>query len=107
VPSGQYILAQQPPFYQPPREFYQQAEPPPVVTQNVQTTLPPVDPPYLVQINRTNFVPPEFPGPPFTGPPLASDGHPILVSYQELQFKSAPRILNQAEGTDWTFLGVG
>jgi len=106
VPSGQYILAQQPPFYQPPHEFYQQAEPPPVVAQNVPA-LPPVEPPYLVQVNRTNFVPPEFPGPPFTGPPLASDGHPILVSYQELQFKSAPRILNQAEGTDWTFLGVG
>lgn len=106
MPSGQYILAQQPPFYQPPREFYQQAEPPPVVAQNVPT-LPPMEPPYLVQVNRTNFVPPEFPGPPFTGPPLASDGHPILVSYQELQFKSAPRILNQAEGTDWTFLGVG
>jgi hypothetical protein len=51
-----------------------QAKPPPVVTQSIQT-VPLVDQPYLVHVNGTNFIPP------FTGPQLASDGHPLLVLY--------------------------
>jgi len=102
VPPG-YVLHQT--FYPQPQAVPQApVQELPIVTQTVS----PHPPQYLVQINRSNFVPPEFhQAPPFTAPQLASDGHPILVSYPELQFKSGPRVLNQSEGTDWTFLGVG
>ncbi|PTU18279.1 hypothetical protein P175DRAFT_0485630 [Aspergillus ochraceoroseus IBT 24754] len=55
---------------------------------------------------RTGYLPPEF-QPAYVGLPTG-DGHPIMVSYTpSFQYKQPTRILNQPEGTDWTFLGVG
>lgn len=56
---------------------------------------------------RTNYLPPDYPQPP---PPYQGHQMPegMMVSYHpNFQYKSQPRLLNQAEGTDWTYLGVG
>ncbi|KAL2215827.1 putative C2H2 finger domain protein [Thermoascus aurantiacus ATCC 26904] len=125
VPSDQYILAQQPFYPQPTTqstEFYPQQnvsvaqvpvqESPAVVAQNVPVSSPvetqqyfqlmqPFDP------NRTNYMPPEFQQPPYAGPPIL-DCQPMMVPYHpDFQYKQPTRILDQPEGTDWGFLGVG
>lgn len=38
--------------------------------------------------------------------PLGADSQPMLGSYSDF-YKPAPRLLNQPEGTDWAFLGLG
>ncbi|KAJ6160996.1 hypothetical protein N7470_004392 [Penicillium chermesinum] len=58
---------------------------------------------------RTNYLPPEYQQPP---PPPPYQGHQMpesmMVSYHpNFQYKSQTRLLNQPEGTDWTYLGVG
>jgi hypothetical protein len=56
---------------------------------------------------RTNYMPPEYHQPPFPGHQLP-DGQPMMVGYHpNFQYKPPARILNQPEGTDWGFLGVG
>lgn len=130
----QYLIqVQQQPFYHPPQpttpthEFYPQQnlqmthiavqDPPPIVTQNIPVTSP-VDVQQHVQQymqlaqqydpNPQNYLPPEFHRPPYTAQTM-THGLPIMVSYADFEYKppTAPRILNQAEGTDWGFLGVG
>ncbi|KKA21732.1 C2H2 finger domain protein [Rasamsonia emersonii CBS 393.64] len=101
-------------------------EPQPIVPQNVPAAAPPppppppMDPQQYAQLmqprydpsQRPNYIPAEFqqpPPPPYPGHhPMAADGQPIMVTYQpEFQYKPAARILNQPEGTDWGFLGLG
>jgi hypothetical protein len=118
-------------FYQPqqavPLTQVQVPDPQPVVPQNVPAAAPPPPPPsmesqhyaHLMQprydpTHRPNYIPAEFhhpppPPPPYPGHhPMAADGHPIMVSYHpDFQYKPAARILNQPEGTDWAFLGLG
>lgn len=134
ISNDQYLLAQQPYYPQPAtpsHEFYPQQQnlpvtqvipeppPPPLVTQNL-----PVSPPleiqqmqqqvqqqYLQQLmqqqNRTGYLPPEFHQPSFTGQPMP-ETNPLMMSYlPNYQYKPPTRILNQPEGTDWAFLGVG
>lgn len=57
---------------------------------------------------RTNYMPPEYHQPQFPGHQLP-DGQPMMVGYHPNfhQYKTPTRILNQPEGTDWGFLGVG
>ncbi|KAJ5168337.1 uncharacterized protein N7482_003931 [Penicillium canariense] len=56
---------------------------------------------------RTNYLPPEYHQPPFPGHQLP-EGQPMMVGYHpNFQYKPPTRILNQPEGTDWGFLGVG
>ncbi|PKY02807.1 putative C2H2 finger domain protein [Aspergillus campestris IBT 28561] len=126
IPNDQYLLAQQP-YYPhastPNHEYYRQqnvpmtpvaVHEPPIVTQNVPVTSP-VDvhaqQQYMLMQQRydqtrPDFVPPDYQQP-FQGIPMV-DGHPLMPSYQPgFQYKSQTRILNQPEGTDWGFLGVG
>ncbi|KAA8648695.1 putative C2H2 finger domain protein [Aspergillus tanneri] len=132
VANDQYLLAQQP-YYPhsstPTHEFYPPQnipmtpvavqEAPPIVAHNVPVT-PPVDvqhvqQQYMQQLmqqrydqGRPGYVPPEFQHP-FGGVPTA-DGHGLMVTYpQNFQYKQQQqtRLLNQPEGTDWAFLGVG
>lgn len=130
LPNDQYLLAQQPYYQQPPtpsHEFYQQQniqmghvavpEPAPIVTQNVQVPSP-IDLQHAQQQymqlmqqrydqSRQGYLPPEYHQPQFAGHPLA-EGHPLMVSYNPgFSYKAPARILNQPEGTDWGFLGVG
>jgi uncharacterized Zn-finger protein len=130
MPNEQYLLAQQPFYPQPPtpsHEYYPQQqlpmahvpavqEPPAVMAQNIPVTSP-VDvhhAQHYVQLmqhrydpGRQNYVSPEFHHPPFTGHTVA-EGHPMMMSYHpNFQYKQPARILNQPEGTDWGFLGVG
>lgn len=57
--------------------------------------------------NRPNFMPPEFSQPHFTGNHMV-ESQQIMMSYlPNYEFKPPTRILNQPEGTDWGFLGVG
>ncbi|KAJ5190740.1 Zinc finger C2H2 [Penicillium cinerascens] len=56
---------------------------------------------------RTNYMPPEYHQQPFPGHQLP-EGQPMMVGYHpNFQYKPPARILNQPEGTDWGFLGVG
>ncbi|KAJ6016276.1 hypothetical protein N7540_010867 [Penicillium herquei] len=56
---------------------------------------------------RTNYLPPEYHQPPYQGHQLP-EGQPMMVGYHpNFQYKPPARILNQPEGTDWAFLGVG
>jgi len=56
---------------------------------------------------RTNYLPPEYHHPPYTGQQVP-EGQPMMVGYHpNFQYKPPARILNQPEGTDWGFLGVG
>ncbi|KAJ5778057.1 Zinc finger C2H2 [Penicillium odoratum] len=56
---------------------------------------------------RTNYLPPEYHQPPFQGHQLP-EGQPMMVGYHpNFPYKTPTRILNQPEGTDWAFLGVG
>lgn len=131
VPNDQYLLAQQP-YYPhsstPSHEFYQHQnvpmtpvavqEPPPIVAHSVPVTSPVdvqhVQQQYMQQLmqqrygqGRPGYVPPEF-QPQFASVP-AVESHPLMVTYpQNFQFKQEQtRLLNQPEGTDWGFLGVG
>ncbi|PLB55066.1 putative C2H2 finger domain protein [Aspergillus steynii IBT 23096] len=131
VPNDQYLLAQQP-YYPhsstPTHDFYQHQnvpmtpvavqEPPPIVAHSVPVTSPVdvqhVQQQYMQQLmqqryghGRPGYVPPEF-QPPFASVP-AVESHPLMVTYpQNFQFKQEQtRLLNQPEGTDWGFLGVG
>lgn len=55
----------------------------------------------------TSYLPTEYHQPPFPGHQLP-EGHPMMVGYHpNFQYKPPTRILNQPEGTDWGFLGVG
>lgn len=132
VPDDQYLLAQQPYYPQsatPSHEFYPPQslpvtqmvpEPQPLVTQNVSVSpsleIQQMQQQYLQMVqhqhqhqpqtqqpNRPNFLPPDFHQPSFTGNPMA------MMSYlPNYEFKPpAARLLNQPEGTDWGFLGVG
>ncbi|KAJ5920746.1 Zinc finger C2H2 [Penicillium verhagenii] len=117
--NEQYLLAQQPyypnsatpnhDFYSPPTvqmgsvPVHEGAHP--IVTQNV---------PYIQMMQqrydptpRTNYLPPEYHQPPYQGHQLP-EGQPMMVGYHpNLPYKNPTRILNQPEGTDWAFLGVG
>ncbi|KAJ5086569.1 Zinc finger protein [Penicillium alfredii] len=57
---------------------------------------------------RTTYLPPEYhQPPPFPGHQLP-DAQSMMMSYHpNFQYKAPTRILNQPEGTDWGFLGVG
>ncbi|KAJ5183672.1 transcriptional regulator family: C2H2 zinc finger [Penicillium capsulatum] len=58
---------------------------------------------------RTNYLPPEFhPPQPFPGAQMPN-GQPMMVDFHPTFEYKPPttRILNQPEGTDWGFLGVG
>jgi hypothetical protein len=56
---------------------------------------------------RANYMPPEYHQPPFPGHQIP-EGQPMMVGYHpNFQYKPPTRILNQPEGTDWGFLGVG
>ncbi|KAF7717951.1 Zinc finger C2H2 type domain-containing protein [Penicillium ucsense] len=58
-------------------------------------------------IPRANFLSPEYHQAPFAGHQI-QEGQPLMVGYhQNFQYKPPTRILNQPEGTDWGFLGVG
>ncbi|KAE8146943.1 putative C2H2 finger domain protein [Aspergillus avenaceus] len=132
APNDQYLLAQQP-YYPnsstPTHEFYTHPsipitpvpmqDAPPIVTHNVPVTSP-VDvqqaQQQYMQLMQQRYepgrqgygIPPEFQQP-FPGVPTV-DSHPLMVTYPNnfQQFKQQQtRILNQPEGTDWGFLGVG
>lgn len=136
VSNDQYLLAQQP-YYPhsatPSHDYYPQQNlpvtqivpeaPPSLVTQQNVPVSPPlelqqVQQQYLQQLmqqqryeqqNRTNYVPPEYHQQSFATPnPMAETQQPLMMSYLPTysQYK-APRMLNQPEGTDWGFLGVG
>lgn len=131
VPNDQYLLAQQPyyPHAQTPsHDFYPPTslpitpvpvqDAPPIVTQSVPVTSP-VDvhqaQQQYMQLMQQRYdpsrqgysIPPEFQQP-FPGVPTM-EGHPLMVTYpHNFQYKQhQTRILNQPEGTDWGFLGVG
>ena len=56
---------------------------------------------------RTTYLPPDYHPPHFQGHQLP-EGQPMMVGYHpNFQYKTPTRILNQPEGTDWAFLGVG
>ncbi|KAJ6089796.1 hypothetical protein N7467_005012 [Penicillium canescens] len=57
---------------------------------------------------RTNYIPAEYQQQPYPGHQMPQE-QPMMVSYHpNYAYKPpAPRILNQPEGTDWGFLGVG
>jgi len=56
---------------------------------------------------RTSYLPQEYQQPPFPGHHMP-EGQSMMVSYHpNFQYKPPARILNQPEGTDWGFLGVG
>ncbi|KAJ5280898.1 hypothetical protein N7478_006270 [Penicillium angulare] len=57
---------------------------------------------------RTNYIPEyHHQAPPYQGHQLP-EGQPMMVGYHpNFQYKTPTRILNQPEGTDWAFLGVG
>ncbi|GKZ43372.1 hypothetical protein AbraIFM66951_004471 [Aspergillus brasiliensis] len=135
VPNEQYLLAQQP-YYPhtptPTHEFYPHQslhitpvpiqDPPPIVTQHIPVTSP-VDvhraQQHYMQLvqqqqqqqqqrydpGRQGYLPPEFQQPYHTLP--TADGPPLMVTSTQSDYKPPARILNQPEGTDWGFLGVG
>jgi hypothetical protein len=57
---------------------------------------------------RANYIPEQYPHPSFQGHQLPPE-QPMMVSYNPNYAYKTPgsRLLNQSEGTDWTFLGVG
>ncbi|EAW10585.1 putative C2H2 finger domain protein [Aspergillus clavatus NRRL 1] len=56
---------------------------------------------------RQGYIPPEYQQQTFVPQPIV-EGHPMMASYNpNFQYKQPTRILNQPEGTDWRFLGVG
>ncbi|RMJ22366.1 hypothetical protein PHISP_06766 [Aspergillus sp. HF37] len=121
LPNDQYLLTQQPFYSQHPNpghEFYSQnlpishvtiPEAPAVVPQSLP--LSPV--PDLQQTqqmprfeqSRPAYVIPEYSAQPLAGHYMASG--PLMVPYNDFQYKPPIRLLNQPEGTDWGFLGVG
>ncbi|KAF9888005.1 hypothetical protein FE257_009395 [Aspergillus nanangensis] len=129
-PNDQYLLAQQP-YYPhtstPTHDFYPpqpiqitpvpvQEPPPPIVAHSVPVTTPmdvqQAQQQYMQLMqqrydpNRPGYVPPEFQQSFPSVQPV--DGHALMVTYpQSFQYKQQARILNQPEGTDWGFLGVG
>lgn len=107
-----------------------QPAPPPLVTQNVAVSPPleiqqmqqQVEQQYLQLIqqqqqqerynsNRVmNYVPPAYHQPmAFGGQQPMPETHQLMMSYLPTNYEYKPpmRILNQPEGTDWGFLGVG
>ncbi|KAF5860891.1 hypothetical protein ETB97_000927 [Aspergillus alliaceus] len=129
LPNDQYLLAQQPyyPHAQTPsHDFYPPPslpitpvpvqDAPPIVTHSVPVTSPvDVQQAHYMQLMQQRYdptrqgysIPPEFQQP---FPPVPTvDGHPLIVTYpHNFQYKQhQTRILNQPEGTDWGFLGVG
>jgi hypothetical protein len=60
------------------------------------------------QTPRTNYIPAAYEQPPFQGQQMTPE-QPMMVTYHpNYAYKPpGPRILNQSEGTDWGFLGVG
>lgn len=131
LPDDQYLLAQQPFYSQQPNpghEFYSQnlpishvtiPEAPAVVPQSLPQSLPLSPVPDLQQTQqvqqvqqmprfeqcRPAYVIPEYPAQPLAGHYMA--GGPLMVPYNDFQYKPPTRLLNQPEGTDWGFLGVG
>ena len=135
VPNEQYLLAQQP-YYPhtptPTHEFYPHQslhitpvpiqEQPPIVTQHIPVTSP-IDvqraQQHYMQLvqqqqqqqqqrydpGRQGYLPPEFQQPYHTLP--TAEGPPLMVTSTHSDYKPPARILNQPEGTDWGFLGVG
>lgn len=124
VPNDQYLLAQQPFYSQTPNpshEFYPQnlpishvtvPEAPAVVPQTMPLN-PVGDVQHSQQMqlmqrfeqSRAPYVIPEY-----APQPLANHymtGTPLLAPYSDFQYKAPTRLLNQPEGTDWGFLGVG
>ncbi|KAJ5544952.1 Zinc finger C2H2 [Penicillium sp. DV-2018c] len=58
---------------------------------------------------RTNYLPEQYSNQPYQGHQLPPD-QPMMVSYNPnygYKHPGSTRLLNQAEGTDWGFLGVG
>lgn len=133
IPNDQYLLAQQQYYHQPStpsQEFYPpQSLPvthipvhdtPPIMTQSVPVTSPldvqHAQQQYMQQLmqqryDTTNqsYIPPGFQQQQqtFVAQPMA-EGHPLMISYnQNFHYKQPTRVLNQPEGTDWGFLGVG
>lgn len=125
MPNDQYLLAQQPFYPQPANpspEFYQQNlpishvtisdAPPVVIHQNIPVTS-------AVQLQSQQYMHlaqrydqghaayriPEYPQQPF--PAHMADAHLMIPSYNNFQYKPPTRLLDQPEGTDWGFLGVG
>ncbi|GES61688.1 C2H2 finger domain protein [Aspergillus terreus] len=95
------------------------APPPPIVTHSMPVPPAPVDVQHAQQqymqlmqqqryeSARPGYVSPEF-QPAFQAgiPPI--EGHALMVTYpQNFAYKQQTRLLNQPEGTDWGFLGVG
>ncbi|KAJ5815060.1 Zinc finger C2H2 [Penicillium riverlandense] len=57
---------------------------------------------------RTSYLPPEYQQSTFPAHHHMPEGQSMMVSYHpNFQYKPPARILNQPEGTDWGFLGVG
>lgn len=126
MPTDQYLVAHQP-YYPPPATSTHEYYPPQgvpitqvpvhdtsaIVAQNVHVTSPVETQPYMHMMPRfeparANYMPHEYHQPPFTPQPMNPEGQPMMMSYhQDFQYKPAPRLLNQPEGTDWQFLGVG
>ncbi|KAL4891866.1 hypothetical protein BDV59DRAFT_59846 [Aspergillus ambiguus] len=96
----------------------QEAAPPPIVTHSMPVPPSPVDVQHAQQQymqlmqqrydpNRPGYVSPEFQQP-FHGGVPPVDGHALMVTYpQNFPYQKQTRLLNQPEGTDWGFLGVG
>ncbi|KAJ9295765.1 transcriptional regulator family: C2H2 zinc finger [Paecilomyces variotii] len=126
MPADQYMMAHQS-YYPPPTTSAHDYYPPQnvsipqvpvqdtsaIVAQNVHVTSPVETQPYMHMMpryepGRANYMPPEYHQPHFHGQPMNPEGHPMMIPYhQDYQYKPAPRLLNQPEGTDWQFLGVG
>lgn len=86
----------------PPPHPHPQAHPHPQHQQYLQMMQQRYDP-----TPRTNYLPPEYHQPPYQGHQLP-EGQPMMVGYHpNFPYKTPTRILNQPEGTDWAFLGVG
>lgn len=125
MPNDQYLLAQQPFYPQPANpspEFYQQnlpitpvavSDPAPVVIhQNIPVTSPiPIQSPQYMHLaqrfdqGHTAYRIPEYPQQQFAG--HIPDARLMIPSYNGFQYKPPTRLLDQPEGTDWGFLGVG
>ncbi|RJE19556.1 hypothetical protein PHISCL_08111 [Aspergillus sclerotialis] len=124
VPSDQYLLSQQPFFPQPANpnpEFFQQhlpishdsvpETPPVVIHQNIPVTSAQIQNPQYMDLaqrynqGHTAYRIPEYHALPFTG--HMADTQLMIPPYNNFQHKPPTRLLNQPEGTDWGFLGVG
>ncbi|GFF27161.1 isoform 3 of zinc finger protein 143 [Aspergillus udagawae] len=136
IPNDQYLLAQQQYYHQPStpsQDFYpQQSLPvthipvhdtPPMMSQNIPVTSPldvqHAQQQYMQQLmqqrydtTQQSYMPPGYQQQQqqqqtFVAQPMA-EGHPLMISYNpNFHYKQPTRILNQPEGTDWGFLGVG